>query len=92
MQLSGVKQGSRVLDIAGGTGDLSQLFREKIGEDGELWLTDINLEMLSVGRDRMSLVHGFRRPHLALAGGRGSEPHISATAKGARPTYPPMSN
>ena len=53
VQLSGVKQGSRILDIAGGTVDLSQLFREKIGEDGELWLTDINLEMLSVGRDRM---------------------------------------
>ena len=53
VQLSGVKTGSRVLDIAGGTGDLSKLFLEKIGPDGELWLTDINLEMLSVGRDRM---------------------------------------
>ena len=53
VQLSGVKTGSRVLDIAGGTGDLSKLFLDKIGPEGELWLTDINVEMLSVGRDRM---------------------------------------
>lgn len=53
VQLSGVKTGSRVLDIAGGTGDLSKILLDKIGSDGELWLTDINLEMLSVGRDRM---------------------------------------
>lgn len=53
VQLSGVKTGSRVLDIAGGTGDLSKLFLDKIGSEGELWLTDINIEMLSVGRDRM---------------------------------------
>ena len=53
VQLSGVTTGSRVLDIAGGTGDLSKLFLEQIGPEGELWLTDINLEMLSVGRDRL---------------------------------------
>ena len=49
VQLSGVKTGSRVLDIAGGTGDLSKLFLDKIGSEGELWLTDINVEMLVWG-------------------------------------------
>ena len=51
--LSGVREGSRVLDIAGGTGDLSKRYLKKIGDKGELWLTDINGEMLTVGRDRL---------------------------------------
>jgi len=42
-----------VLDIAGGSGDLSKLFAQKVGADGQVILTDINASMLSVGRDRM---------------------------------------
>ena len=59
--LSGVREGSRVLDIAGGTGDLSKRYLKKIGEKGELWLTDINGEMLTVGRDRL-IDDGFMPP------------------------------
>jgi demethylmenaquinone methyltransferase/2-methoxy-6-polyprenyl-1,4-benzoquinol methylase len=59
--LSGVREGSRVLDIAGGTGDLSTRYLKKIGERGELWLTDINGEMLTVGRDRL-IDDGFMPP------------------------------
>lgn len=53
VEVSGVRQGDRVLDIAGGSGDLSRLFASKVGETGEGILTDINASMLSVGRDRM---------------------------------------
>lgn len=50
---SGVKAGDKVLDIAGGSGDLSKLFAKKVGQTGEVILTDINASMLGVGRDRM---------------------------------------
>jgi demethylmenaquinone methyltransferase/2-methoxy-6-polyprenyl-1,4-benzoquinol methylase len=53
IETSGVKSGDRVLDIAGGTGDLSALFLQKIGKSGEVWLTDINNSMLAIGRDRL---------------------------------------
>ncbi|BBL35230.1 ubiquinone/menaquinone biosynthesis C-methyltransferase UbiE [Nitrosomonas stercoris] len=53
IDVSGVKKGDKVLDIAGGTADLTALFREKVGDSGEVWLTDINNSMLSIGRDRM---------------------------------------
>ena len=53
IETSGVKPGDRVLDIAGGTADLSNLFLQKVGDRGEVWLTDINNAMLTVGRDRM---------------------------------------
>jgi len=42
-----------VLDIAGGSGDLSRLFLDKVGKDGQVILTDINNAMLRVGRDRL---------------------------------------
>lgn len=45
--------GMRVLDVAGGTADLSRAFAKKVGPSGEVWLTDINGAMLSIGRDRM---------------------------------------
>ena len=51
--LSGVRPGSRVLDVAGGTADLSRAFARKVGPSGEVWLTDINNDMLAVGRDRL---------------------------------------
>ena len=53
VEASGVKKGERVLDIAGGTGDLSTLFWEQVGGAGEVWLTDINNSMLTIGRDRL---------------------------------------
>ena len=49
---SGVREGWRVLDVAGGTGDLALAFARKLGERGQVWLTDINGSMLSIGRDR----------------------------------------
>jgi demethylmenaquinone methyltransferase/2-methoxy-6-polyprenyl-1,4-benzoquinol methylase len=51
--ISGVKVGDKVLDIAGGSGDCSKLFAKKVGRVGEVILTDINASMLAVGRDRM---------------------------------------
>ncbi|SDG96494.1 bifunctional demethylmenaquinone methyltransferase/2-methoxy-6-polyprenyl-1,4-benzoquinol methylase UbiE [Nitrosomonas sp. Nm132] len=50
---SGAKAGDRVLDIAGGTADLTALFVKQVGETGQVWLTDINNSMLTIGRDRM---------------------------------------
>jgi demethylmenaquinone methyltransferase/2-methoxy-6-polyprenyl-1,4-benzoquinol methylase len=53
VEASGIKKGGRVLDIAGGTADLSALFMEHAGNNGEVWLTDINNSMLTLGRDRL---------------------------------------
>ncbi|MDX9951025.1 MAG: bifunctional demethylmenaquinone methyltransferase/2-methoxy-6-polyprenyl-1,4-benzoquinol methylase UbiE [Methylophilaceae bacterium] len=53
VEVSGVSRGDRVLDIAGGSGDLSRLFVKKVGNSGEVILTDINASMLAVGRDRL---------------------------------------
>jgi demethylmenaquinone methyltransferase/2-methoxy-6-polyprenyl-1,4-benzoquinol methylase len=50
---SGVHAGSRVLDVAGGSGDLARAFAKRAGPGGEVWLTDINRAMLAVGRDRL---------------------------------------
>ena len=49
-----VKPGDRVLDLAGGTGDIAALLKDRVGEKGELVLGDINVSMLKVGRDRMT--------------------------------------
>ncbi|HRK56383.1 MAG TPA: bifunctional demethylmenaquinone methyltransferase/2-methoxy-6-polyprenyl-1,4-benzoquinol methylase UbiE [Burkholderiaceae bacterium] len=48
-----VREGMKVLDIAGGTGDLARSFARKVGPKGEVWLTDINAAMLQAGRDRL---------------------------------------
>jgi demethylmenaquinone methyltransferase/2-methoxy-6-polyprenyl-1,4-benzoquinol methylase len=53
VEMSAVRKGGRVLDVAGGTGDLSSLFLSRVGDSGEVWLTDINREMLGRGRDRL---------------------------------------
>jgi demethylmenaquinone methyltransferase / 2-methoxy-6-polyprenyl-1,4-benzoquinol methylase len=53
VEASGVKKNDRVLDIAGGTADLTTLFLEHVGDNGEVWLTDINNSMLAIGRDRV---------------------------------------
>ena len=51
--LANVHEGQRVLDIAGGSGDLSRLFLKKVGSSGKVILTDINNAMLRVGRDNL---------------------------------------
>ncbi|MBL0283386.1 MAG: bifunctional demethylmenaquinone methyltransferase/2-methoxy-6-polyprenyl-1,4-benzoquinol methylase UbiE [Zoogloea sp.] len=53
VQIAGVRKGDKVLDVAGGTADLSLAFAKKVGPTGQVWLTDINHAMLSVGRDRV---------------------------------------
>jgi demethylmenaquinone methyltransferase/2-methoxy-6-polyprenyl-1,4-benzoquinol methylase len=56
-----VRPGIKVLDIAGGTGDLARAFAERVGASGQVWLTDINGAMLDVGRARL-LDAGFNLP------------------------------
>jgi len=50
---SGVRPGDRVLDLAGGTGDIAALLLPRVGEEGEVVVGDINASMLRVGRDRL---------------------------------------
>ncbi|HET6788784.1 MAG TPA: bifunctional demethylmenaquinone methyltransferase/2-methoxy-6-polyprenyl-1,4-benzoquinol methylase UbiE [Aquabacterium sp.] len=50
---SGVREGHKVLDIAGGTGDLALAFAKRVGPRGTVVHTDINEAMLSTGRDRL---------------------------------------
>lgn len=57
IELSGVRPGHSVLDIAGGTGDLAAKFSRIVGETGRVVLADINYSMLAVGRDKL-LDHG----------------------------------
>ncbi len=53
VSVSGVRAGDRVLDVAGGSADLSRLFLKAVGSGGQVVLTDINNAMLRVGRDRL---------------------------------------
>ena len=53
LEKSMVRAGDRVLDVAGGTGDLARLFARRVGEAGSVVLTDINAAMLTIGRDRL---------------------------------------
>lgn len=48
-----VRPGERVLDVAGGTADLSRAFAKRVGPTGYVVLTDINAAMLGIGRDRL---------------------------------------
>lgn len=50
---SGVRPGNKVLDLAGGTGDLTAKFSQLVGKDGQVILADINSSMLNVGRDKL---------------------------------------
>ena len=59
IELSGVRPGHRVLDIAGGTGDLAARFSRLVGASGEVVLADINESMLRVGRDKL-IDHGVQ--------------------------------
>jgi len=63
VQVANLKEGDQVLDIAGGTGDLSMAFAKKVGATGRVVHTDINEAMLSTGRDRL-LDHGLALPTL----------------------------
>ena len=47
-------RGDRVLDLAGGTGDIAVLLQDRVGDDGEVVVADINAGMLQVGRDRLT--------------------------------------
>ncbi|MGQ9425001.1 bifunctional demethylmenaquinone methyltransferase/2-methoxy-6-polyprenyl-1,4-benzoquinol methylase UbiE [Gilvimarinus sp. F26214L] len=53
VEVAAVRPGQRVLDIAGGTGDLSIAFSRLVGAEGQVFLADINESMLRVGRDRL---------------------------------------
>ncbi|GAB1594702.1 bifunctional demethylmenaquinone methyltransferase/2-methoxy-6-polyprenyl-1,4-benzoquinol methylase UbiE [Lysobacter claricitrinus] len=56
------KRGDRVLDLAGGTGDIAVLLKDRVGDAGEVVVGDINGDMLRVGRDRLTdrgLVRGL---------------------------------
>ncbi|MDA7416698.1 bifunctional demethylmenaquinone methyltransferase/2-methoxy-6-polyprenyl-1,4-benzoquinol methylase UbiE [Xenophilus arseniciresistens] len=53
VMVANVREGSKVLDIAGGTGDLALAFSKKVGATGQVVHTDINHAMLSTGRDRL---------------------------------------
>jgi demethylmenaquinone methyltransferase / 2-methoxy-6-polyprenyl-1,4-benzoquinol methylase len=53
VETSGVREGARVLDVAGGTADLARLFSDRVGAAGSVVLTDINGAMLAAGRDRL---------------------------------------
>jgi len=50
---SGVRPGNKVLDLAGGTGDLTAKFSRLVGSKGTVVLADINSSMLNVGRDKL---------------------------------------
>jgi demethylmenaquinone methyltransferase/2-methoxy-6-polyprenyl-1,4-benzoquinol methylase len=53
LEMSGVRAGSRVLDVASGSGDLALGFSRRAGPAGQVVMTDINAEMLGVGRDKL---------------------------------------
>lgn len=53
IELSGVRTGQRVLDLASGTGDLAVEFSRKVGGAGEVVASDINASMLNTGRGRL---------------------------------------
>ncbi len=53
IEMSALRQGHKVLDLAGGTGDLSLKFSNLVGKSGQVVLADINEAMLRVGRDRI---------------------------------------
>lgn len=53
INLAGVREGHKILDLAGGTGDLSLKFAKMVGSTGQVVLADINEAMLKEGRDRV---------------------------------------
>ena len=53
IQQARVRKGQHVLDVAGGTGDMTALFAKEVGSSGHITLSDINPAMLQQGRNRM---------------------------------------
>jgi demethylmenaquinone methyltransferase/2-methoxy-6-polyprenyl-1,4-benzoquinol methylase len=53
VELAGVREGQRVLDLAAGTGDLARQFVRRVGDTGSVTLADLNADMLEVGRRRL---------------------------------------
>jgi demethylmenaquinone methyltransferase/2-methoxy-6-polyprenyl-1,4-benzoquinol methylase len=53
INMAGLQAGQQVLDLAGGTGDLTRLMSPRVGTDGHIILSDINAAMLAVGRERL---------------------------------------
>lgn len=58
IEMSAARSGQTILDIAGGTGDLTMKFSKIVGKSGKVVLADINASMLQVGRDKL-LDHGY---------------------------------
>ncbi|MFT4763727.1 MAG: demethylmenaquinone methyltransferase/2-methoxy-6-polyprenyl-1,4-benzoquinol methylase [Oleispira sp.] len=54
IDMSGVRPSNKVLDLAGGTGDLTKKFSKIVGPSGKVVLADINSSMLEVGRERLT--------------------------------------
>ncbi len=73
INMSGVRRGQHVLDIAGGTGDLAKVFSREVGPTGHVVLSDINESMLNVGRDRL-LDAGCTNVDFVLANAETLEP------------------
>jgi demethylmenaquinone methyltransferase/2-methoxy-6-polyprenyl-1,4-benzoquinol methylase len=69
IQMADVKPGQRVLDVASGSGDLALAFARRAGREGLVVMTDINAEMLAVGRDKV-LDHGQVAPPALCNGER----------------------
>ncbi len=59
--IADIRAGDKILDLAGGTGDIAKLMAERTGDSGHVVLSDINQAMLSVGRDRMLNEAAFGR-------------------------------
>ena len=59
--IANIRAGDKILDLAGGTGDIAKLMAERAGDSGHVVLSDINQAMLSVGRDRMLNEAAFGR-------------------------------
>lgn len=53
VELCNILPGQIILDLAGGSGDLSKLICKKIGKEGKVYLADINSSMLNVGRNKL---------------------------------------
>jgi demethylmenaquinone methyltransferase/2-methoxy-6-polyprenyl-1,4-benzoquinol methylase len=53
LSLTGLRPGQHALDVAGGSGDLARGLVRQVGKSGRVFLSDINANMLAVGRDRL---------------------------------------
>ena len=53
VEQSGARSGQRILDLAGGTGDLAARMSRLVGPEGEVVIADINASMLNVGRENL---------------------------------------